>query len=142
MFKFHLSLDEKEALLKLVGYLAVSDDDISPAEHQFVLDLAHDLNVSADGVFEKIDAQSLQKLCAPFTRESARRIVLVELLNLAHSDRIYFTEEAATIQQIAAVMQIPAADVEAIDDWVRRGNQWHAEGHLLLGLQGDQKMDV
>lgn len=142
MFAFHLSLEEKQAMLRLVGYLASSDREVSPTEQQFVLDLAHDLNISADGVFEQLDAQTLAELCAPFTRKSARRIVLVELLNLALSDHILFTEERAALEEITRLMDIPLADTEAIEDWVRRGNKWHAEGHLLLGLQGDQKMDV
>lgn len=143
MFNFHLGDDEKQALLKLVGYLAASDDHISPVEQEFVRDLARDLNTSADGVFDELDTQNLEELCAPFTRKSARRIVLVELINLALSDNIYFTEEAATIQSIAQIMGVSAAQLDAIDDWVRRGNEWHAEGHLLLGLHDDeQEMDT
>jgi len=138
MFNYHLSRAEKRAMLKLVGYLAASDEDISLAERAFVRELAEELEISADdGVFEQLDAQNLANLCAAFTRESARRIVLVELINLALSDDIYFTEESATIEAIARLMGIESQVLEAIDDWVRRGDQWQAEGLDLLGLNED-----
>lgn len=138
MFNYHLSRAEKHAMLKLVGYLAASDEDISLAERAFVRELAEELEISADdGVFEQLDAQNLANLCAAFTRESARRIVLVELINLALSDDIYFTEESATIEAIARLMGIESQVLEAIDDWVRRGDQWQAEGLDLLGLNED-----
>jgi uncharacterized tellurite resistance protein B-like protein len=142
MFSFHLNIDEKEALLKLVGYLATSDEEVSGQERKFVLELAHDLNVSAEKVFDGLNEQSLSNLCKPFERESARRIALVELIDLALSDRDYFAEEKAAVRDVAEAMGVPEQDVEAIEEWVRRGKKWHDEGHLLLGLSGDQKMDV
>lgn len=137
MFYIHLNHTEKRAMLQLVGYLAASDDDVSLAERAFVRELAEALGVSAhDGVFEHLDAHTLAELCGAFTRESARRIALVELIHLALSDDIYFTEEAATIEEIGLLMGIDSQQVEAIDDWVRRGERWQAEGRELLGLTG------
>ncbi len=142
MFAYHLSLEEKEALLKLVGFLATSDQEISPQERKFVLDLAHDLKVSSDGVFDDIDEHTLESLCAQFERESAKRVALVELVDMALSDREYFAEEKAAVRQVAETMGVPESEVDAIEEWVDRGQQWHREGQELLGLVGDQKMDV
>lgn len=142
MFAYHLSLDEKEALLKLVGYLATSDQEVSPEERKFVLDLAHDLKVSSQGVFDDMDQHTLESLCGLFERGSARRVALVELVDLALSDQEYFAQEKAAVREVAETMGVPESEVEAIEDWVRRGQRWHQEGYELLGLTGDQKMDV
>lgn len=142
MFAYHLSLDEKEALVKLVGYLATADQEVSPEERKFVLDLAHDLKVSSDGVFDGLDEHSVQSLCALFERDSAKRVALVELIDLALADHEYFAEEKAAVRQVAEEMGVGEDEVDAIEDWVRRGQQWHLEGQKLLGLTGDQKMDV
>lgn len=142
MFTYHLSYDEKEALLKLVGYLATSDQDVSPEERKFVLDLAHDLEVSSEGVFDDLDDQSLESLCDVFGRDSAKRVALVELVDIALADQDYFAEEKSAVRNVAEIMGVGEDEVEAIEDWVERGQKWHAEGHKLLGLTGDQKVDV
>lgn len=142
MFDYHLDYDEKQALLRLVGYLATSDQEINEEERKFVRDLAHDINVSAEGVFEGLDDESLEGLAAAFERESARRVVLVELVDLGMVDGEYFAEEKAAVRQVAEAMDVSEGDVEAIEEWVRQGQQWHREGRELLGLTGDQKVDV
>lgn len=142
MFTYHLSHDEKEALLKLVGFLATSDDEVAPEERKFVLDLAHDLNVSAEGVFKQGVGDDLDELCSPFDRDSAKKVALVELVDLALTDAEYFAEEKAAVRRVAEQMDISEDVVEKIEDWVRRGQQWHQEGRDLLGLTGDQRVDV
>lgn len=142
MFTYHLSDDEKEALLKLVGFLARSDQDVAPEERKFVLDLAHDLNISSEGVFDDLDGQSVASLCERFERESAKRVAIVELVDLALADHEYFAEEKAAVRDVAETMGISDDEVAAIEDWVERGQKWHEEGHRLLGLVGDQDVDV
>ncbi|QDG53705.1 hypothetical protein FIV42_24055 [Persicimonas caeni] len=142
MFTYHLSYEEKEALLKLVGFLAQSDQDVSPEERKFVLDLAHDLNVSSEGAFDDLDGQNLESLCDAFQRDSAKRVAIVELVDLALADHEYFAEEKAAVRDVAEVMGISDDEVAKIEDWVARGQKWHEEGHRLLGLVGDQKVDV
>jgi uncharacterized tellurite resistance protein B-like protein len=142
MFAYHLSNQEKEALLKLVGYLATSDNEVSAEERKFVLNLAHELNVSYEGVFDGIDGQQLDRLCEPFERDSAKRVALVELIDLALADHEYFAEEKDAVRTVAEAMGVAEDEVRAIEDWVERGQKWHAEGHELLGLTGDQDIDV
>lgn len=142
MFSYHLSEEEKDALLKLVGYLATSDQEVSERERKFVLDLAHDLNVSSEGVFRGLDERSVEQLCARFERDSARRVALVELIEIARSDAEYFAEEKAAVREVAEAMKISEGEVEAIEDWVARGQAWHEEGKELLGLEGDQRVSV
>jgi uncharacterized tellurite resistance protein B-like protein len=142
MFSYHLSTDEKQALLKLVGYLATSDQEVSSEERKFVLNLAHDLNVSYDGVFDGLNGDSLESLCKPFARDSAKRVALVELIDLALADHDYFAEEKDAVRTVAETMGVPESDVGAIEDWVERGQKWHVEGHGLLGLNDDQNVDV
>jgi uncharacterized tellurite resistance protein B-like protein len=142
MFAYHLSNDEKEALLKLVGFMATSDQEVAPEERRFVLNLAHELNVSYEGVFDGLNGENVEALCKPFGRESAKRVALVELIDLALADQEYFAEEKDAVRTVAEAMGVSEDDVEAIEDWVERGQKWHAEGHELLGLSEGQDIDV
>jgi uncharacterized tellurite resistance protein B-like protein len=142
MFTYHLNEEEKDALLKLVGYLAASDQEVTDGERKFVLNLAHDLNVSSEGVFRGLDERSVDRLCARFERDSARRVALVELIEIARSDAEYFAEEKAAVRRVAEAMNISESEVEAIEDWVERGQQWHEQGRELLGLEGDQRISM
>ncbi|MFP4597258.1 MAG: hypothetical protein ACLFVJ_03340 [Persicimonas sp.] len=142
MFEFYLNYEEKEALLRLVGYLATSDQEIQDEERKFVRDLAHDLNVSAEGVFQGLDEDSITKIAARFERDSAKLVALVELIDLGMVDGEYFAEEKAAVREVAEAMGVSEDEIEPIEKWVEKGQKWHQEGRELLGLTGDQKMDV
>lgn len=142
MFAYHLTFDEKEALLRLVGHLAAADREVSSQERKFVSDLAHDLNVSAQGVLEGLDETSLEELCGQFERESARKLAVVELIDLGLADHEYFAEEKAAVREVAERMGISEEEVERIEEWVEQGRAWQEEGRALLGLQPDQKISL
>ncbi|MFW5966155.1 MAG: TerB family tellurite resistance protein [Persicimonas sp.] len=142
MFAYHLTFDEKEALLRLVGHLATADREVSPQERKFVSNLAHDLNVSAQGVFEGLDETSLEQLCEQFERDSARKLAIVQLVDLGLADNEYFAEEKAGVREVAERMGISEEEVERIERWVSKGRAWQEEGRELLGLESGQKVSL
>ncbi len=134
MFGYSLSHDQERSVLELLGRVATADREITPAERQYVVNLSHDFNASAEGIFE-VDAQrSLEAICASFEDETARRIALVYATRLSFVDELYHQEEWFGIREIGDALGIAENEVLAIEDWVRRGIEWENEGQELLRI--------
>lgn len=134
MFGYSLEREQERSVLELLGFVATRQREISEAERQFIVDLSHDFNASADGIFEVSERQSLEEICRQFEDETAIRIALVYALRFAFIDGLYGEDEWLGVQMIGDAFGIPEEEVTELEDWTRRGLEWEEEGRALLGL--------
>ena len=135
MFGYSLSHDEERAVLELLGVVATADREVSRAEKQYVVNLSHDFNASAEGVFSIVEEKSLEEICEDFDEQTARKLALVYAIQLSFVDGLFNQEEWLGVRHIGDVLGVPDAEVADLEDWVRRGLEWEEEGRQLLGLE-------
>lgn len=132
MFGIAFTYSEERALLKLLGFVAMSDRQVSEAEREYILDTSHNFDVSAEGILEDDSDESLAEICESFESDSAKRLALVRLIELGYVDGAYEEPEWVGIREVAEVMGIEGLDLVALEDWVSRGMEWKEEGRKLL----------
>ena len=135
MFGYSLSHDEERAVLELLGLVATADRDVTKAEKQYVVNLSHDFNASAEGVFKIAEEKSVEEICSDFKEDTAKRIGLVYVIRLSFVDALYQEDEWLGVREIGDTLGVPDSEVADLEDWVRRGLEWEEEGRKLLGLE-------
>ena len=135
MFGYSLSRDEERAVLELLGRIATADRDVTKDEKQYIVNLSHDFDVSAEGIFREDEERSLQDICSVFGDATARKIALIYLVQLAYVDGLYQEDEWLGVREIGDLLQVPDRHVAELEDWVRRGLEWEEEGRKLLELK-------
>jgi hypothetical protein len=132
MFGYSLTHDQERSALKLLGLVATADRKVTDNERQYVVDISHDFNASAEGVLDPDDQESLHSICKEFDDETAKRIALVYAARLSMVDGLHKEEAWPGLRQLGEAMDVQEEDVNAIQDWVRRGIEWEKEGRDLL----------
>ncbi len=136
LFSHHLTVDERDALVVLLAFMAATDGEVRDVERQFVRELCHRLDVSADP-FDRVGKESLFDKCGRFRTPRSRRIALMEIIRAAHIDGEYHSSEQKSIRVIAELMDVDGDTLVALEEWVERGMHWQAEG-MALANQGWQ----
>lgn len=134
MFGYSLSHEQERRVLELLGYVATSDREVTEDERQYVVNLSHDFNASADGIFEIAEEKSLQEICSEFDDETARRIAFIYVARLGAVDGWKERGDWRGVQNVAEACGLSSSDAAELEDWARRGLQWEEEGRKLLGL--------
>lgn len=137
MFGYALTHDQKRRILELIGWVATSDREISDDERAYVVDLAHEFDTSAEGVFRIGEERSVESICEDFDDDTASRIALIHLIRLSFVDAMYREEEWLGVREIGDHLGIPDQEVDDFDDWVQRGLEWEEKGRDLLGLPSE-----
>jgi hypothetical protein len=140
MFGYSLSHDEERAVLELLGRVATADREPTRDEKQYVVNLSHDFNASAEGVFRTDEQKSLAEICEDFQEETARKIALVYLVQLSFVDGLYEEDEWLGVREIGDTLGVADREVADLEDWVRRGLEWEEAGRELLGLESYWKV--
>lgn len=136
MFGYSLTRDQERSVLELLGWVATSNREISADERQYVVELSHDFNASAEGIFQVGEEKSLDDICASFSDPTAKRLALTYATRLAFVDQLYDEEEWLGVRDIGETLGISEGDVADLEDWVRRGLQWEEKGRELLRIEG------
>lgn len=134
MFGYSLSRQQERGLLELLGLAATAGREPSEIERQFIVELSHDFNASADGIFESSDERTLEEICAKFDDPTAKRIALAYMVRLGFIDGLYDQEEWLGIREVGDAFDIPDSELTELEDWVRRGLEWEEEGRDLLDV--------
>ena len=134
MFGYSLTHDQERSVLELLGWVATSEREVSRPEKQYIVDLSHDFNASAEGIFEISEKKSLEQVCSTFAEETAKRLALIYTIQLSFVDGLYEEDEWLGVRHIGDVLGVPDHDVADLEDWVRRGLEWEEEGRRYLDL--------
>lgn len=103
---------EKTAYLSTIASLASADRNASPAEAEFLQQLAHSAQLSEEGTQQVLKAardasnQSVQQHLDTLRNSELRFPLVTDLISLARADGTYSAEEEAMINKIAAYLDI------------------------------------
>jgi hypothetical protein len=135
MFANFLLEKEKESFIKLLIYIAQSDGFLSDDEEKFIKRIACEVGSKP---FEKIETYSkkeIRQIAESFTSSISKRVVLLEIVNLAYTDNLYLKKEKAAIEFVCDGLGIPTDKLEEVERWVHDGVVWAEEG--LAIIKGD-----
>jgi tellurite resistance protein len=121
------SKNEVTAFMQLLVLIAKADGKITKEEIDFLNDYSN--NTGLD--WKELKEISLEEILSEFKTFSSKIEVMQELVKLAMIDGDYSDEEKAGVKEIAHILSLPESKVIAIEDWVRRGLEWIAEGQAL-----------
>ena len=110
------------------------DGDVAPRESQAIVQAATRLGLPAEDADLVFHSAGLDALCEALTRPSAQRIVLAELVALAHADDDFRFVEKRALGAIATRFGVSPADLDAIERWVDAGLAWRSEARAVLLL--------
>ncbi|GEM_PF-3468384 len=133
MFEYSLSRDEERAILEMMGQVATADREVTDREKQFIVEVSHDFDVSAEGIFGLPEGRGLEAIAERFSDDTARKIALVFTIRLAFVDGLYDSDEWLGVRRLGDLLKIPDGTVADLEDWVRRGLEWEEEGRVLMG---------
>jgi hypothetical protein len=116
----------------MMGRVATADRDVTAREKQYVVEVSHDFDVSAEGIFALPEDVDLASIGETFSDGTARKIALVYTIRLAFVDGLYDSDEWLGVRHLGDVLNIPDGTVADLEDWVRRGLEWEEEGRALM----------
>ncbi|HDY93524.1 MAG TPA: TerB family tellurite resistance protein [Pseudoalteromonas sp.] len=116
MFIQNLNKAQQEVLLKLASDLMISDGVIDQSEKELINFVK---SQCTEGVSE-LENFNLSEIRDVFGSKKAKVSMLLELIGLAHADGYYGKEEKVFINEIASVLNINEANLNELENWVRR----------------------
>ncbi|MGE0322238.1 MAG: TerB family tellurite resistance protein [Polyangiaceae bacterium] len=132
MFIEALNHQERTALLATLAHLATLSGVVTEAETAFIAAVAKNLGVPSPNDIRQFADRELTDLLAPIQRLEAKRVALMELVNLGYADGEYCQAERAGVRKIAAVLQVQEDTLKEIEKWVEDGVDWTRRGRDLL----------
>lgn len=121
------SKNEAVAFTQLLVFIVKADGKITTEEVDFLNDYSSRSGLDWKDLAEK----SLEEILTEFTTNSSKVEVIQELVKLAMIDGNYSDEERAGVKKISHILSLPESTIVSVEDWVRRGLEWIAEGQTM-----------
>jgi uncharacterized tellurite resistance protein B-like protein len=134
MFANVLLDTEKDAFIKLLLYLSRIDGELSEEEITAIQQICLELDLDFSHVFEGKEhiVLNLKEILQQITSPLSKRVVILELVKLAHADKIYTETEHKGIQYIANILGVSEEKIVEIEEWVQEGVVWVNNGVKLI----------
>ncbi|WKD24219.1 TerB family tellurite resistance protein [Pseudoalteromonas sp. KG3] len=116
MFIQNLNKAQQEILLKLANDLMISDGVIDQSEEELISFIKSQCTEDVS----ELEIFNLSEIKDVFDSKKAKVSMLLELIGLAHADGDYGQEEKVFINEIASVLNINEANLNELENWVRR----------------------
>ena len=123
---------EKRALVHAFAYLAQLDNKLLRVETDPIDDLAREIGLDPRSVVEDVGTSDLDGMLAAIEDEQAKRIIIQEVISFAYADGEYSQEEQTSVRHMAKMLRIEPERLNAIEDWVKKGQDWIQEGIQLI----------
>lgn len=127
----HILLDtEKDAFIQLLLYLARIDGQVSKEEITAIQQTCVELGIDFSHLFERHEPLllNLETILQQIASPLSKRVVILELVRLAHADKTYTESEHQGIQYIANLLGVSEKKVVEIEKWVQEGIAWIDNG--------------
>lgn len=128
MFALELDYDQRKSLLTLLHKVSLIDNILCDKEITLLTEMKSYLGVNED---LNINIET-NKLLHHFSDERSKRILLIDLVNIAYTDSDYSKKEQLLIQSISTELNVNNKTLLAIENWVELGRAWKKQGMLLL----------
>lgn len=136
MFGEFLSEPERKILVQAFAYLAHRDQNVKTAEIDRISTLARHIGFDPEILVHNGQTLNIAALLKPITDDKIKRIMLEELISLAHADSDYSPAERSGMREIAACFGIDPEVLEQIEGWVEQGIAWRKTGEELILRRG------
>ncbi|OPY55807.1 MAG: Dna-J like membrane chaperone protein [Pelotomaculum sp. PtaU1.Bin035] len=133
MFANMLLKEEKESLLKLLLYLSMIDGKLTKEEIDFINSIASEIGLSSQNISDNIDDLEIDGILSEIKSDSSKKILLIELVNIAVSDGEYSDTEKRGLEIICNKLGISSEILNRIEKWVSEGKAWMKNGLNLIG---------
>jgi hypothetical protein len=117
MFLHLLNDSQQRAFLALARQFVEADAKLSDEEHNLLELMWAETGQDFD---LELPTDDLETLAASFPNRQAKVAVLLELLSAGHADEEFHPEESAFIERLSGALEISGADLQSMDEWVRR----------------------
>lgn len=134
MFANVLLDTEKDAFIKLLLYLARIDGELSKEEITAIQQICLELGLDFPHIFEGKEpiVLNLEEILQQISSPLSKRVIILELVKLAHADKNYTDSEHKSIQYIANILGVSEEKIVEIEEWVQEGVVWFDNGIKII----------
>ncbi len=130
MFLRQLSDDERAAFDTLAHRLVASDGGLARQEEELLSQIRFELGFSQE---RPVDDRDVDALAEVFAEARSRRIVLLELLGIAHVDHEFHAAEGELVRRLAKKFSVSETELLTLENWTLRMMSMVSEAGALLG---------
>jgi len=131
-----LSLEQRRAFVTALLFIATIDDNYDPAEQAFVRAACQTAQLSPDDEAAinqvLLSRPSLDDVLVSVKDGPIARLLVRELVSLAHADGTYVEAERAGVAMICQKLGLSTTWLAAVEAWVADGIAWQKRGMELL----------
>jgi len=121
---------QRTALLGLAHNVVVSDGLLDPNEESMLDEFKREMSLSPTEEVEYLELDGIETV---FDSRKSRMIALLNLLRLSYSDGAFEIEEECLLKEISQTFEVPDADFQLLDNWVKRLVGLEEEALNLMG---------
>jgi len=129
MWLSSLSVEQREALLRLAHNVVVSDGLLDPNEEGMLDEFRREMELQDTAELEYLELSGIEQV---FDSRKSRFVALLNLLRLSYADGAFEIEEECLLREICRAFQVADDDFMLLDNWVRRLVALEAEATSLL----------
>lgn len=130
MWLSSLNPRQRTALLGLAHNVVVSDGLLDPNEESMLDEFKREMSLSPTEEVEYLELDGIETV---FDSRKSRMIALLNLLRLSYSDGAFEIEEECLLKEISQTFEVPDADFQLLDNWVKRLVGLEEEALNLMG---------
>lgn len=130
MWLSSLNPHQRTTLLGLAYNVVVSDGLLDPNEESMLDEFKREMSLSPT---EDVEYLELEGIEAVFDDRRSRMVALLNLLRLSYSDGAFEIEEECLLKEISQAFEVPDAEFQLLDNWVKRLVGLEEEALNLMG---------
>ena len=130
MLLMKLENGEKFAFLNLAYYMANIDGDMDKEEKDVIQEYCSEMGI--DNIDYNVDDFNLENTLSKIKTMKSKKIVLLELMILVHSDNKYHRFEQNVINKIANYFNISQKKVDTYSEWGKMTSAIYSQGNIFL----------
>ena len=131
-----LPLEQRRAFVAALLYVATVDEEYHSAEQDFVRSAFIAANLTTDDELAVIEVlrsrPPLERVLAPLKNQPVARLLVRELVALAHADGKYVDAERSGVALVSDLLGLPRAWLTDVESWVADGIAWQKRGIILI----------
>lgn len=121
---------EKFAFLNLAYYIANIDGELDKEEKDIIQEYCSEMGI--DNIDYNVENFNLEDTLSKIKTLKSKKIVLLELMILVHSDNKYHRFEQNVINKIVTYFGISAKKADIYSEWGKMASALYTQGNIFL----------
>jgi len=131
MLLMNLHTAEKFAFLQLAHYIARADGFYVEAEENTILEYCAEMGIENTEIFD-LNTFDLDYTLGKFKTKKSKKIVLLELMILIHSDNRFDIKEVNLISEIMDKFEMKYDEIKHFSSWGKAVSALYEQGMTLI----------